>query len=62
MSDMKRGSVYTYAPPVAKDKKYILLTTGKVATLGPWGDGVGVVAWAELPKRDKALEEAMGIL
>lgn len=52
---------YRYSPPPNREAKVILLTTGKVATLGPWGSGLGVIAWCPLPKRDKKIEEELGL-
>lgn len=52
---------YRYTAPPNREAKVILLTTGKVATLGPWGSGLGVIAWCPLPKRDKQLEEKLGL-
>lgn len=52
---------FIYSPPPNVNKKVILLTTGKVAIIGPWKDGVGVIAWHPLPKRDKQFEKDKGI-
>jgi len=49
-----------YAPP-NKEAKSLLLTTGKVAIVGRWGSGQGVIAWCPLPKRNKELEEELGV-
>lgn len=48
---------FIYSPPPNVNKKVILLTTGKVAIIGPWGTGHGVIAWHPLPKRDKQFEQ-----
>lgn len=50
-------TLFLYGPPPDVNKKVILLTTGRVAIIGPWGTGVGVIAWHPLPKRDKQFEE-----
>lgn len=47
---------FIYEPPPDKEKKVLLLTTGKIATIGKWGDGVGVIGWHPLPKRNKQIE------
>lgn len=44
-------------PPPNVNKKVILLTTGKIAIIGPWGTGHGVIGWYPLPKRDKQFEK-----
>lgn len=51
------GLVFNYGPPPDNEKKLILLTTGRVAIVGRWGDGHGVIGWHPLPKRDKQFEE-----
>lgn len=53
---------YRYSTPPNTEKKLILLTTGMVATLGPWGKGLGVVAWCPLPKRNKDIEKELGLI
>ena len=50
-------NLFIYEPPPDTNKKVILLTTGKIATIGKWGNGVGVIGWHPLPKRNKELEE-----
>lgn len=52
---------WIYAPPPNVAKKVFLLTTGKIAITGIWGTGLGVIAWAPIPKRDKKLEEELGL-
>lgn len=52
---------YRYYPPPDTGSKVLLLTSGKVAIVGPWGSGLGVVAWAPLPKRNKEEELKLGI-
>lgn len=53
--------IFHYTPPPDVNKKVILLTTGRVAMVGKWGDGTGVIGWWPLPKRDKKLELELGI-
>lgn len=53
--------LFNYGPPPDVNKKVILLTTGRVALVGRWGDGAGVIAWYPLPKRNKKLEEDLGL-
>lgn len=53
---------FIYDPPPDINKKVILLTTGKIATIGKWGNGIGVIGWYPLPKRDKLKEKFMEIL
>lgn len=43
-------------PPTSA--KCLLLTIGGVCVVGAWG--VGCLAWAPLPKRDKLKEETIG--
>lgn len=50
---------YIYSEPPDKQAKVILLTKDGIATLGPWKDGLGVIAWHPLPKRDKSLEDRL---
>lgn len=52
---------WNYCAPPSASKKVLLLTTGKVATIGIWGNGKGVIAWTPLPKRDKQLEKDKGL-
>lgn len=40
----------------------LLLTEGKISVTGDWTDTGGFIAWAPKIRRDKALEEALGIL
>lgn len=49
-------NIFIYEPPPDINKKVILLTTGRIATLGKWGDGKGVIGWFPLPKRNKDYE------
>lgn len=51
--------LFIYEPPPDTNKKVILLTTGRIATIGKWGDGKGVIGWHPLPKRNKQIEEEM---
>ena len=39
-----------------------LLTEGRVQVTGEWSDQGGYIAWAPKIKRDKALEEKLGLL
>ena len=48
---------FIYEPPPNTEKKIILLTTGKIATIGKWGNGIGVIGWCPLPKRNKSKEK-----
>lgn len=41
--------------------KLFLLTKGGIAVTGVWKDGAGFTAWREMFKRDKALEERLGL-
>lgn len=50
-------SPWRYYPPTNTRAKVQLLTKNKVAIMGPWGTGLGVIAWCPLPKRDKQFEE-----
>lgn len=50
---------WNYGPPPDVSAKVILLTTGRVAMIGKWGDGTGVIGWHPLPKRDKKKEEEL---
>lgn len=40
----------------------LLLTEGKVSVTGDWTDNGGFIAWAPKIRRDKALEEKLGLL
>lgn len=53
--------VWIYEPPPNVNKKVWLLSTGKVGFHGKWGDGLGVIAWHPLPKRNKQLEKDRGL-
>ena len=48
---------WRYGAPPNTNAKVLLLTKGRIATLGKWGDGLSVIAWCPLPKRDKVFEE-----
>ena len=52
---------WLYEPPPNLTKKVFLLTTGRIAITGIWGTGNGVIAWAPIPKRNKKLEEELGL-
>jgi len=49
---------WVYAKPKHGNAKTLLLTIGGIAIVGSWTGEVGqsFLAWAPLPKRDKALE------
>ena len=47
---------WRYSAPPDTNAKVLLLTKGRIATLGKWGDGMSVIAWCPLPKRDKEVE------
>lgn len=51
---------FNYIDPAPRGVKLTLLTTGKVQVVGEWRDGM-YIAWAPLLKRDKALEERLGL-
>jgi len=53
---------WRYYPPPDTRRKVFLLTVGRVAIPGPWGTGVGVIAWVPIPKRDKQKEIELGLL
>jgi hypothetical protein len=53
---------YNYIDPAPKGVKLTLLTKGKVQVTGEWVEGGAFIAWAPLLKRDKQLEEEMGLL
>jgi hypothetical protein len=53
--------LWRYGPPPDASAKVLLLTTGRIVIVGKWGDGLGVIAWHPLPKRDKKLEEELGL-
>ena len=48
---------WRYSPPANTQAKVLLLTKARTATIGRWHDGLGVLAWCPLPKRDKKFEE-----
>ena len=48
---------WRYYKPPNTESKVLLLTTGKVAIVGPWKSGIGVIGWCPLPKRNKEREE-----
>lgn len=48
---------FIYSEPPDKQAKVILLTKGKVAIVGPWLSGYGILAWRPLPKRNKDVED-----
>jgi hypothetical protein len=53
---------WRYEEPEDRAAKRLLLTTGRVAIVGPWLKGDGVIAWCPLPKRDKQKEKELGLL
>jgi hypothetical protein len=50
-----------YHTPPNTERKMLLLTTGRTAIVQRWGNGLGVIAWCPLPKRNKAEELRLGI-
>ena len=50
---------WRYCVPPNTRSKVLLLTRAGVATIGSWGNGVGVIAWVPLPRRDKKLESRL---
>ena len=54
-------ATWIYSPPPNVNKKVWLLNTGKVGIQGKWGTGEGVIAWHPMPKRNKQLEEELGL-
>ena len=58
---MTRGE-FCYDPPQDRGKKYLLLTDGMVCIVGIWGSGAGLIAWSELPKRNKQIESEKGYI
>ena len=53
---------WRYGPPPNNEAKMLLLTVGRVAIVGRWGDGSSVIAWCPLPRRDKQKEVELGLL
>jgi hypothetical protein len=55
---------WRYEVPKRTDAKVLLLTVGRTATIGNWQGPYGhsFIAWAPLPKRDKAEEARLGLL
>lgn len=53
--------LFIYEPPPDVNKKVILLTTGRIAIFGKWGNGKGVIGWHPIPKRNKETEQQLGI-
>lgn len=59
------GEVYwRYEIPKRTDSKVFLLTKGGIAVTGQWYGALGeaFIAWAPMPKRDKAQEARLGFL
>jgi len=54
---------WRYDIPTNRAAKVLLLTVGKVAVVGNWSGAYGeqFIAWSPLPKRDKAVEAALGL-
>ena len=52
---------WRYGAPVNTRSKCLLLTSQKIAIVGEWGSGLGVIAWCPLPKRDKKHELSVGL-
>lgn len=56
------GMLYNGVPlPAPKGEKVALLTKGGQQVIGVWQDNGGFLAWAPLIKRDKQVEELLGI-
>jgi hypothetical protein len=55
---------WRYEVPKRTDAKVLLLTIGRIATIGNWSGPYGrdFIAWAPLPKRNKAEEARLGLL
>lgn len=54
-----RGEVFwRYEEPPSRGSTVLLLTLGRITVRGPWTGRLGefYIAWAPLPKRDKARE------
>ena len=49
-------SPWIYEPPPDSSAKCFLLTEGGIATVGRWGDGIGLMAYCPMPKRDRKAE------
>lgn len=54
--------IFIYTPPPDINAKVILLNSGGVASIGKWGNGIGVMGWYPLPKRDKQLEDRKKVM
>lgn len=54
-------TAFNYIDPAPRGVKLTLLTIGKVQVVGEWSDIGGYIAWAPLLKRDKELEERLGL-
>jgi hypothetical protein len=52
---------YNYVDPAPRGVKLTLLTIGKIQVTGVWTDDGSYIAWAPLLKRDKLVEDALGI-
>lgn len=48
--------------PQDRQSKVLLLTEGRVAILGPWLTGDGIIAWCPIPKRNREIEKELGLL
>ncbi len=55
---------WRYTVPRNGDSKMLLLNLGGVAIIGNWYGELGehFLAWCPLPKRDKQLERALGLV
>ncbi len=47
---------WIYEQPPDSSAKCFLLTEGGIATVGRWGDGIGLMAYCPMPKRDRKAE------
>lgn len=55
------SEVYWRYDTAPRGVKLFLLTIGGVAITGDWRDNSGFIAWHPLPKRNKELEERLGL-
>lgn len=60
---MKTEPIWIYGePPVSKrGDRMFMLTRGKIAVIGQWGNCVGVIAWFPIPHRDKKQEQKLEV-
>ena len=55
---------WRYSVPDASGQKMLLLTIGRIATIGSWSGSYGqyFIAWCPLPRRDKAKEAELKLI